>query len=337
MKVLVTGTSRLPEAFAPLVEAGHEVVFGRPPGTPDPRPYTEDELIGLCRDADGLMATTLAGRVMEEAPRLRVIIDGSIGFDRVDVQRATELGILVCNSPSPENFSSNAEATIGLMVALCKDLKRNEAILARGEWPTEADRVSLLWHKTVGIVGLGRIGSGVARRLAGWEVSLLGHGPRTPQRHAQDLGVTLVDLPTLLRESDFITLHVPLTPETRHIIGEAELRQMKPSAYLLNLSRGSVVDEDALVRAINEKWIAGAALDVFAQEPLGMDSPLRRLDPERVILTPHNISRTHAATQSGSRMALDSMLRALRGDVPDTVVNLQAIPAWQARIRQMSR
>ena len=335
MKVLVTGTNRPPEVFAPLVDAGHEVVFGRTPGSRDPHPYTQDELVGLCRDVDGIMSGSLTGRVMEEAPRLRVIVAGAIGYDRVDVRRATELGILVCNSPSPENFSSNAEATIGLMLALCKKLRHNEAILARGDWPTEEDRVSLMWHKTVGIVGLGRIGSGVARRLAAWEVRLLGCGPRTTQEQAQAMGVTLVDLPTLLRESDFVTLHVPLTPETRGLIGEAELRQMKPTAYLLNLSRGVVLDEEALVRAIDEQWIAGAALDVFSREPLPMESPLRRLDPERVILTPHNISRTHAATEAGSRMALDTILKALRGEVPETVVNPQAVPAWQDRIRRV--
>jgi glyoxylate reductase len=190
---------------------------------------------------------------------------------------------------------------------------------------------SSLPGSTVGIVGLGRIGSAVARRLAGWDVRLLAH-TRTPNAEImRELEVEHVDLPTLLRESDFVTLHVPLTLDTQGMIGEAALRSMKPSAYLINTARGLVVDEQALRTAIEEEWIAGAALDVFVHEPLPVDSPLRSLDPERLLLTPHALAHTETARRGIKHTIIESVLTALDGRLPALALNPEVFPRWRGR------
>src|SRR5215204_1287764 len=158
------------------------------------------------------------------------------------------------------------------------------------------------------------------------------HEPYLPEGRARELGVRLVDLDTLLSESDVVSLHVVVTPETRGMIGEAQLRRMKPTAYLVNTSRGEAIDEVALERAIKEEWIAGAALDTYDVEPLALDSPLRDLDPERMMLTPHNIAHTMASLHANRELAIQSVLTALNGEVPPTVVNPAAVEAWRARI-----
>jgi D-3-phosphoglycerate dehydrogenase len=247
------------------------------------------------------------------------------------VATASRLGILVANSPTPENFIAVAEAAIGLAIVLLKRVKHNEAKLRRGEWATREDRGDFLFGKTVGIVGLGRIGSHVARRLASWDVRLVASDPYVFPDHASSLGVALVDLPTLLAEADVVTLHAPLTDETRGLIGEKELRRMKPTALLINTARGELVDEEALARSLNERWIAGAALDTFTREPLPLSSPLRSVNPERLILTPHNVSHSEAGRRAGLKLALDQILAVGRGEVPQHVVNPEAIPRWRSK------
>ena len=232
---------------------------------------------------------------MESAPLLHTLVVPVIGYERVDVQAATDSGIMVCNSPTPENFVSVSEASIALMTMLAKRLRRKEARIRGGEWSQNSDRGFLLWQKTVGIIGLGRTGSGVAKRLSGWDVRLLCYDPYITDERAAEFDVERVDLPTLLQESDFVTIHVVMTPETHEMIAEDQLRMMKPTAYLINTSRGEAIDEVAIRKALDEEWIAGAALDVFHQEPLPVDSPMRSLDPDRVFLTPHSIAHTHAS------------------------------------------
>jgi phosphoglycerate dehydrogenase-like enzyme len=269
---------------------------------------------------------------MAQADVLRAVVTTSIGIERVDIPSATELGILVCNSPSPENFNGVAEATVGFLVALSKRMKRKEASLRQRGWGEEADRGSLLMDHTLGLVGFGRIGSGVAQRLQGWGMRIVAFDPYVPQERFQALGVERVDsLDAVFAQSDFVSVHLTVTPETLACIGETQLRLLKPSAYLVNTSRGQVIDEAVLERALREEWFAGAALDVFATEPLALDSPLRDLDPERVILTPHAMSHTWESREGGLRMAIESALAILRGEIPDTVVNREAIPAWRER------
>ena len=339
MKVLVLNLAGQEDALETFTKAGHEVVFGRPsaPGNvASPREaYSEGELMELCHDVHVVLGPTptLTRAVMEASPLLHTLVVPVIGYERVDVQGATDLGIIVCNSPTPENFVSVSEATIASMTMLAKRLKIKEARVRNGEWSQNEDRGFLLWQKTVGIIGLGRTGSGVAKRLGGWEVRLLCHDPYISQERAEEFGVEMVDLPTLLHESDFVTIHVVITPETYEIIGEEQLRIMKPNAYLVNTSRGEAIEEVALRQAIEENWIAGAALDVFHQEPLPVDSPMRSLDPDRVILTPHSIAHTHASFVANRAMALETAITALNGDLPVPVVNHDAIPKWKDRIK----
>jgi len=341
MKVLVLNLAGQDEALAPLKEAGHEVVFGRPsaPGAvASPREaYTEGELMELCHDVHVVLGPTptLTHAVMEASPLLHTLVVPVIGYERVDVQGATDLGIIVCNSPTPENFVSVSEASIALMTMLAKRLKTKEARIRGGEWSQNADRGFLLWQKTVGIIGLGRTGSGVAKRLGGWEVRLLCHDPYISQERADEFGVELVDLSTLLSESDFVSLHVVITPETFEMIGEEQLRLMKPTSYLINTSRGEAIEENALRKAIEENWIAGAGLDVFHQEPLPVDSPMRSLDPDRVFLTPHSIAHTHASLIANRVMAVETAITALNGDLPVPVVNPEAIPKWKDRVKSI--
>jgi D-3-phosphoglycerate dehydrogenase len=334
VKVFASGPFGPAEELAPLRAGGHEVVIGRPLDDPARRPWTEAELAEACRDADVVLAShleTISARVMEAAPRLRLVIVPFIGTDRIDVAAATRLGVLVANSPTQENFIGVAEATIGLALALLKRVKHNEAKLRRGEWAVRSDRGDFLFGKTVGIVGLGRVGGHVARRLTGWDVRLLGHDPYAGEAQARTLGVALVDLDALLAEADVVTLHAVATAETRGMIGEKALRRMKPTALLINTARGELVDEEAVARALEERWIAGAALDAFAREPLPLDSPLRRVDPERLILTPHNVSHSEAGRRANLALALAQILAACRGEVPEHVVNREAVAGWRAR------
>lgn len=332
MKILATGPSGLDAELDPLRQAGHEVVIGRPLDQPGRKAYTEAELIEVSRDVEVILASHLemiSRAVMAAAPRLSLVIVPFIGTDKIDLAAATARGVLVANSPTPENFIAVAEATIGLIVMLLKRIKHNEAKLRRGEWATREDRGDFLFGKTVGLVGLGRIGSHVSRRLAHWDVRLIASDPYVAAERARSLDVTLVDLATLLAESDVVSLHAVLTDETRGLIGEKELRRMKPSALLINTARGELADEEAVARALAEGWIAGAAVDAFTLEPLPLASPLWTVDPERLILTPHNVAHSEAGRRANLRLAVEQILAVGRGEAPAHVVNPDAIPRWR--------
>jgi phosphoglycerate dehydrogenase-like enzyme len=334
MRILATGPSGPAEELDPLRAAGHEVVIGRPLDMPGRRAYSEAELAEACREADVVLAShleTISPAVLEAAPRLRLVIVPFIGTDKIDIPAASRLGILVANSPTPENFVAVAEATLGVMLMLLKRIKHNEAKLRRGEWANREDRGDFLFGKTVGLIGLGRIGTHVSRRLAGWDVRLLASDPYVAADRAGKLGVTLVDLPSLLAEADIVSLHCTLTDETRNLIGEKELRRMKPTALLINTARGEVVDEEAVARALTESWIAAAAVDAFVKEPMPADHPYRAVDPERLILTPHNIAHSEAGRRANLRLALDQILAVGRGEPPAHAVNPDAVPRWRGK------
>jgi len=333
MKILATGLSGPGSELDPLREAGHEVIIGRPLDQPGRKAYTEAELCGAARDVDVILAShleTISRVVMEAAPRLRLVIVPFIGTDKVDMAAASRLGILVANSPTPENFVAVAEATIGVILMLLKRIKHNEAKVRRGEWARREDRGDFLFGKTVGLVGLGRIGSRVARRLVNWDARLIAADPYVSAEQARGLDVALTDLPTLLAEADVVSLHAVLTGETRGLIGEKELRRMKPTALLVNTARGELVDEEAVARALTEGWIAGAAIDAFTTEPLPPSSPLRAVDPERLILTPHNIAHSETGRRANLRLALEQILAVGGGQPPAYAVNPEAIARWRS-------
>ena len=333
-KICMTGPTGLTVVEDALRQAGCELVLGKPLDDFREFRYERKELVKLIGDAPILFP---AGRdfigadILDSCPDLQAVVKSSIGIESVDVEAATDLGIICCNSPTPENYLGVAEATIGLMVALFKRLKRNEAHMRAHGWKEARNHGVLMLGKTVGIIGVGRIGQSIAKRLAGWGMQILGYDPYVAQETVSDLGVKMVSLEELLRHSDVVTLHVVLTRETRGMLGLAQLKLMKPSAFLINTSRGPAINEADLIQALNDNVIAGAALDVYAEEPPPMTNPLRQVDPEKVILTPHTIGTNPGSQAAGQQMAARSILELLEGKVPDTVVNPLAIARWRER------
>ncbi len=333
-KVCIPGPIHRPWIEDELKAAGCEVLLGQPVDEFPKYRYQEAALIELIADSDVLLVTSrdrVPGAIIEACANLRGVVKGSIGVEKIDINAATDLGILVCNSPAPENFTGLAEAVVGLIVILMKRLKLNEQVLQEGGWRKENNVGELILGKTIGIVGLGRVGKEVAKRLEAWGVRLIAYDPYVDQRQFKQLGVERVSLEEVLKESDVVSIHVVLTSETTHMIGLKEMRMMKPSAYLINTSRGEVIPQEELASVLREGLIAGAALDVFEEEPLPKESPLRTIDPARLIMTPHIIGNNLPSRMSGQRMAMESILSLLRGEVPSTVLNRAAIPRWQER------
>ncbi|MEE8074776.1 MAG: hydroxyacid dehydrogenase [Candidatus Binatia bacterium] len=333
-KVCIPGPIHRPWIEEELRAAGCEILLGQPIDEFPKYRYQESELIDLVADSDILLVTSrdqVPRSIMEACTNLRGVVKGSIGVEKIDIKAATDLGILVCNSPAPENFIGLAEAVVGLMVILMKRLRLNEQVLQEGGWRKEKNVGELILGKTIGIIGLGRVGREVAKRLEAWGVRLIAYDPYVMQEQVKEMAVELVSLEEVLRESDIVSIHVVLTSETTHMIGRKELRMMKPSAYLVNTARGEVIPQDDLAAALRERVIAGAALDVFEEEPLPKESPLRTIDPTRLIMTPHIIGNNFPSRMSGQRMALESILSLLCGETPSTVLNREAIPRWQER------
>lgn len=333
------------ESYAHLREHGCEVVHAsRPWATPvAPSP---DELKQGASGAHALAGTmiyntTIDADVMAAAPDLRIVAKYSIGCEDVDVEAATAEGILVTYGPTESNWGGVAEGTLTNMLALLKKVRERDAHLkSGGAWRhpsltgTYVGRRADGWPGlTIGIVGLGRVGSRLAELLRPWRVRVLATDPYVSPETFARAGALSVDLPTLLEDSDVVTLHTYLNRETRHLIGARELARMKPTAILLNGSRGGVIDEPALIEALSTGRIAGAALDVFEREPLPLESPLRQMG-DRVLLSPHVIAANHGSGLGpGIEMATDAILIALRGQVPpaEVIFNPQAVPMWQRR------
>jgi D-3-phosphoglycerate dehydrogenase len=333
-KVCFTGPSTLKIAEESLRSAGCELVLGKSADDFREFRYERKELINLIGDCDILFPSgrdIIGAEILDSCPNLQAVVKSSIGIETVDVDAATDLGILCCNSPTPENYMGVAEATLGLMVAMFKRLKLNEAFMRSNGWKEPQNRGMLMLGKTVGIIGVGRIGQNVAKRLGAWGMKVLGYDPYVQQETVATLGVKMVSMEELLREADLVTLHVVLTRETRGMIGLRELKMMKPTAFIVNTSRGPAIKEADLVQALNEKILSGAALDVFDEEPLPLDNPLRQVDPHRLILTPHIIGTNPGSLDAGQRLAAASILSILQGKVPDTIVNPLAIPRWKER------
>jgi D-3-phosphoglycerate dehydrogenase len=330
----MTGPTGLRVVEDTLRQAGCELVLGKPLDDFREFRYERKDLVNLIGDCPILFP---AGRdfigadILDSCPDLQAVVKSSIGIESVDVDAATDLGIICCNSPTPENYMGVAEATIGLMVALFKRLKHNEAQMRTQGWKEARNTGVLMLGKTVGIIGVGRIGQNVAKRLGAWGMKILGYDPYVKQETVADLGVKMVSLEELLQQSDVVTLHVVLTRETRGMLGMAQLQLMKRSAFLINTSRGPAIQEADLVEALNKNVIAGAALDVYAEEPTPMTNPLRQVDPNKLILTPHTIGTNPGSQAAGQKLAAESILALLDGKVPETVVNPLVIPRWRER------
>jgi D-3-phosphoglycerate dehydrogenase len=256
------------------------------------------------------------------APRLSVVGVASVGTDRVDIPAATRGGVMVVNAPTGNTIAA-AEHTMALMLSLLRQIPGADASVRRGEWERAHFIGAELRHRTLGIIGLGKIGKAVARRAAAFEMRVLAHDPFMTAEQADENAARLVGLPELLVRADVITVHVPLIPQTRGLIGEAQIGAMKPGAVLLNVARGGLVDEAALATALREGRLAGAAVDVFSTEPMAADNPLR--DAPNTILTPHlGASTSEAQGRVGVEMA-EQLLMALSGVTPPYALNAPSV------------
>lgn len=288
----------------------------------------------LFAGVDVIVMTTrsvLSRDLLDTATRLRGIVFPTIGTESLDLAAASALGVIVAHGPTPENFLSMAESTVMLMLALMYRLHASEQALRRSLTAPAQLQAQMLRGKTIGLVGPGRIASAVIERLQGWGVDILVSG--RPQGQGPQAMAQQVPLPELLARSDIVSIHATLTPETRHLIGAAELACMKPSAFLVNTARGGIVDEEALYQALAQGRIAGAALDTFEVEPLPAGSPLRAL--EHLILTPHSVGHTRETLASVPLALMENVERILRGELPLYCRNPQAEPAWRQRLAHL--
>jgi glyoxylate reductase len=254
------------------------------------------------------------GLLMDRMPKLRVISNFGVGVDHINLHDARARGIVVGNTPRLVD-GATADMTFALLMAVARNVVVGDRY-ARGPEFTVYD--ANLWHgseihgSTLGIVGMGNIGQQVARRAHGFDMRILYHNRRPNPAAEAYLGATYMPLPDLLAQADYVTLNLPLTPESRHIIGREQLRQMKPTAYLINVARGGVLDHDALVEALTAGWIAGAALDVTEPEPLPRDHPLLRMD--NVIIAPHLGSATRQTRYNMAKLTVENLLAGLAGE-----------------------
>ncbi len=311
----------LAEAGVELLRAHHEV---------DARAATtREELLAAVTGVDALVvrsATRVDAEVLEAGRNLKVVGRAGIGLDNVDVAAATRLGVMVVNAPQ-SNVISAAEHTVALILAQARNIPQAHVALREGRWERGRFQGAELYGKTLGIIGLGRVGALVAQRLNSFGMRLLAYDPYVSRDRAAQMGVELAGLADVLARADVVTVHLPKTPDTTGLIGETELAAMKPGARLVNTARGGIVDEAALAKAVGDGQLAGAALDVFAEEPT-TQSPLFGL--EGVVVTPHlGASTTEAQDKAGVAIA-EQLLLALAGQFVPNAVNVDAGPVPDA-------
>jgi D-3-phosphoglycerate dehydrogenase len=285
--------------------------------------FTEATLRREAKDADGILVRTaeLPASVIEAAPRLKVIGRHGVGYDNIDVAAATKRGVVVAITPRA-NALSVAEHVLALMFALAKRIVPFDAATRKNEWEVRNSYAAVdLSGKTLGILGMGRIGSMVCRRATqGLDMEVLAYDPLVPRQAMEQVGARVAgSIPEVLEAADVVTVHVPSTPETKGLIGEQALRRMKRTAFLINTARGPLVDEAALAKALREQWIAGAGIDVFDPEPPAADNPLFGLP--NIILTPHSAALTAECVMRMATHAAQAILDVLEGRRPEGVVN----------------
>jgi glyoxylate reductase len=313
-KVLIT--REIPEAGLRLLEGFDVTVLHE-------RPPTRDELLEAVGGASGVLATAtenMDGEVMDTAGGgLRIIANMAVGYDNIDVGAATERGVIVTNTPGVLD-ETTADVAFMLVLAAARRLGEGERLLRAGKWewwgPKQLRGLDV-WGKTLGIVGMGRIGRAVARRGKGFGMEILYHNRSRNEEAEEELGARYVGLEELLRESDFVSIHTPLTEDTRHLISERELGLMGETAVLVNTSRGPVVDEAALARALREGRIFAAGLDVYEGEP---EVHPELLELENAVLAPHIGSATVETRDRMATLAAENLAAVLRGEQPKTPV-----------------
>jgi D-3-phosphoglycerate dehydrogenase len=286
---------------------------------------TDGSLEEALADADALIvrsATKVTADVLASAPRLRVVGRAGVGVDNVDVEAATRRGIVVANAPD-SNVVSAAEHTLGLLVALARNIQQAHAALLDGRWERSRFGGVELADKTLGVLGLGRIGQQVARRALGLQMRVVGHDPYVAEERFRDLGVEPASFDEVLARADFITLHLPLNDATRGAIGAAQFERMRDGVRIVNAARGELVDESALIAALESGKVAGAAIDVFAEEPYS--GPL--LTAPNVVVTPHLAASTDEAQDRAGVIVAEQVAAALRGELVTNAVNIPTVGA----------
>lgn len=284
----------------------------------------EDYLLQIVEDVDGIIIRAngnVTRRLMQAAPRLKVVARHGTGVEAIDRRAAEELGIVVVNTPDA-NVESVAEQCLAMMIILAKRILQADRNFRTGDWSARYRLTGIeLYGKVLGVIGIGRIGFRVAELChTGLSMPVLYYDIVPNQKAETALGAQQVELAELLQKADFISIHLPLVPTTRGIIDAEALGRMKPTAFLINSSRGAVVDQQALIRALQESWIAGAGLDVFDPEPLPGDSPLLRMD--NVVVTPHMAAHTDEALFRMA-MVIDDVLAVIAGKAPKNPVTLE--------------
>jgi len=287
---------------------------------------SEAEVAAACRDADALLVTyAKIGKVaLAGMPKLKIVVRTGVGYDSLDVPAATERKVMVANVPD-YCISDLAEHTMALLLTWWRRTAELDQQVRTEGWGRPLKPVYRLEGKTLGVLGMGRMGQAVAARAGGFGLKLVGYDPYTPSAAFAAVGVEPVSLDSLLRTSDIVTIHALLSAETRGIICQKTLRQMKPTALIVNTARGGLIVTDDLVRALQEGWIAGAALDVTDPEPLPMGHPLRNLP--RVLVTPHAAWYSEEAEPELRRRAARTIVEALRGERPASLLNPEVLAA----------
>ena len=273
-----------------------------------------------------LLTDKIDAEVFDVAPSLKIIAQFAVGYDNIDIKEATKRGIYVTNTPGVLT-ETTADFAWALLMAVARRVVEADKYIRSGKWKVGWHPTMILgrdvYGATLGIVGLGRIGVAMAKRATGFDMRTLYYSVTRKPNLEKTLGLEFADLDTLLQKSDFVSIHVPLMKKTYHLIDERKLKLMKKTACLINNSRGPVVDEKALYKALTEGWIAGAALDVFEHEPTSVDNPLLKLD--NVVLAPHISSSSHETRSRMAEMVAENLIAFFEGRIPPNLVNREVL------------
>ena len=293
---------------------------------------SHEELLDVIGDYDALMvrsASKVTADVLERAGKLKIIGRAGVGVDNIDVKAATERGIIVINSPGGNTIAAT-EHTVAMMLAMARNIPTADATMHAGQWNRKAYVGVELRGKTLGVIGMGRIGGGVAKRALAFDMNVIAYDPYINEERAKALGVTVGSLDDIIAQADFITVHMPLTKETRGMISMAQMRRMKQGVRLVNCARGGIIHEHDLAEAVREGIVAGAAIDVFESEPLAEDSPLRNVPG--IVLTPHLGASTVEAQIGVSVDVAQGIRAALRGEPVLAAVNMAPVSKEVMRV-----
>lgn len=320
MKVLVVQPIH-EEGIKLLKSAGLEVIYA---SNPDPK-----VVAGEIKGIDGVIVRTAPFNkdVIENADKLKVISRHGVGVDNIDIEEASKRGIFILNTPGVNDISV-AEHTLAMILALAKRIKEMNRAVRDGKFNIREEYSAIdLDGKVLGIIGFGKIGSLVAKKCRyAFNMEILVYDPYVKEERVNEVEGRLVDLKILLKESDFVSIHTPLTNETKHLIGEKELKLMKPTSFIINMARGPIWDEKALAKALSEGWIRGAGTDVFEEEPPREDNPLLKLD--NILLTPHMAALTKECVIRMATGAAKNVIDILSGEIPSSIVNYSLLKRY---------